>query len=157
MNGGEYSKHYDRDALSAKTKARPSMCHQQTQSLPVFVSGCTIHCNMCSFSTAQVGTMEQHQLTHTGERPFVCNYCPRTFARCYDLKMHVRIHTDERPYSCPICPSTFHQKSNLQRHMVSHTDERPYKCKRCTRSYRSSSALDYHVKRCTVPMEMPPT
>lgn len=47
-------------------------------------------CDLCSYSTNNRGHFLEHQVTHTGERP----------------------------YACPVCSKGFSTKSNMQRHYV---------------------------------------
>lgn len=45
-------------------------------------------CPTCGKTYSRVSDMRQHQMTHTGERPFQCSQCKKRFQLKYDLKRH---------------------------------------------------------------------
>jgi len=60
----------------------------------------------------------KHETTHTGERfkAAKCRYCGKTVEYC-KLKNHELIHTGEKPFKCPDCDYRCIQRSNLRIHM----------------------------------------
>merc|ERR1712055_777842 len=60
----------------------------------------------------------KHETTHTGERfkAAKCRFCGKTVEYC-KLKNHELIHTGEKPFKCPDCDYRCIQRSNLRIHM----------------------------------------
>ncbi|KAL3198341.1 hypothetical protein MRX96_044381 [Rhipicephalus microplus] len=79
-----------------------------------------LRCSVCGYVAAFKSSMQRHQRTHTGERPYKCNYCGKTFTRKESRDSHVRIHTGERRFKCHFCPKDFVQKYSFIRHMNIH-------------------------------------
>ena len=43
--------------------------------------------------------MTQHELVHTGEKPYGCKYCNKRFTQNNSLRLHERVyHKDEKTY-----------------------------------------------------------
>lgn len=51
---------------------------------------------------------------------YKCNYCTKQFAKKFYWQQHERSHTGEKPYQCVVCGRAFAQKSNVKKHMSSH-------------------------------------
>lgn len=102
-------------------------------------------CKVCSRSFGYKHVLQNHERTHTGEKPFECTQCHKRFTRDHHLKTHLRLHTGEKPYSCPHCPRHFVQVANLRRHLRVHTGERPYACARCPARFSDSNQLKAHA------------
>ncbi|KAH3897422.1 hypothetical protein DPMN_021610 [Dreissena polymorpha] len=91
-------------------------------------------CPLCQRCFSKKKYLDQHELTHSGMKPFVCprcgkaftryhcQFCHKGFAKASGLKDHVRIHTGERPFKCHVCDKRFNVKSNLVKHAMTHMD-----------------------------------
>ena len=55
-------------------------------------------------------------------REFNCRFCPKTFSKPANLRQHEIIHTGEKPYKCDICGKAFNRKGNMIAHKVIHVN-----------------------------------
>ncbi|KAF6029323.1 hypothetical protein EB796_012391 [Bugula neritina] len=62
-----------------------------------------LECESCDYKTHQLGRMERHKRTHSGEKPFACSYCAYKAAQRATLDRHLLTHTGEKPFSCDKC------------------------------------------------------
>ncbi|KAF5287144.1 hypothetical protein FQR65_LT12330 [Abscondita terminalis] len=102
-------------------------------------------CGVCNRSFGYKHVLQNHERTHTGEKPFECPECHKRFTRDHHLKTHMRLHTGERPYHCDHCDRQFVQVANLRRHLRVHTGERPYVCEHCQARFSDSNQLKAHL------------
>ncbi|XP_057328163.1 zinc finger protein 341-like isoform X1 [Microplitis mediator] len=95
---------------------------------------------------------------------YKCNYCHKQFAKKFYWQQHERSHTGEKPYQCVVCGRAFAQKSNVKKHMSSHkvwpgtaihslppeappdgSIDRTYHCQFCKEIFDSYKALKGHL------------
>ena len=101
-------------------------------------------CDLCDYSTQYYGSLIQHKLIHTGEKPYKCDICDYRAMQSGDLRIHRRIHTGERPYKCDLCDYRFRSKGTLKEHKLIHSGEKPYKCDLCDYSSIKKGNLNIH-------------
>ena len=118
----------------------------------------------------QRSSLNNHERTHTGEKPFLCKFCNSKFGHQASLRNHERIHAGEKPsqtrtlhkdettlktsklaheylLSCQYCDKIFKRKSHLKSHLLVHTQEKAYSCQLCTRKFNHGHVLNRHVKK----------
>lgn len=61
----------------------------------------TYECSECG-KTWHSSHLIQHQITHTGEVPYMGNECGKAFGWSSSLIRHQSIHTREKPYECTV-------------------------------------------------------
>nr|CAD7426867.1 unnamed protein product [Timema monikensis] len=108
-------------------------------------AGKVFTCGICMRSFGYKHVLQNHERTHTGEKPFECGECGKRFTRDHHLKTHMRLHTGEKPYHCTHCDRHFVQVANLRRHLRVHTGERPYACELCAAKFSDSNQLKAHM------------
>lgn len=77
-------------------------------------------------------TLEEHNNTHTGVRPYRCDICGKDFTSKYTFKAHEKVHTNrERNYTCINCGKAFLTEQNLIHHERTHSGLKNYVCQKC--------------------------
>lgn len=80
---------------------------------------------------------QEHNYTHTGEKPFACTICPKQFISNYKLKIHMMRHNDIRNHVCSVCGLRKTTLKELKVHMNYHTKEKTYPCDKCPSVFNS--------------------
>lgn len=77
-------------------------------------------------------TLEEHNNTHTGVRPYRCDICGKDFTSKYTFKAHEKVHTNrERNFTCINCGKAFLTEQNLIHHERTHSGLKNYVCQKC--------------------------
>ena len=120
-------------------------------------------CNECGESMSNEAHLKTHLKLHKSK--FVCPFCERRFLFPAHLRQHEVVHTGERPYICPTCGKTFKNKDGMTRcerihngsykpkpsQMVKYKDkEANFACDQCNYRSKSVTTLKRHVflKHC---------
>ena len=78
-------------------------------------------CDICENDFKSRRYLQEHMITHTGEKPHKCNICEMKFSCNSNFRSHMRTHTGEKPHKCNICEKKFVWKSDVSKHMRTHT------------------------------------
>ena len=108
-------------------------------------------CTECGKKYNRKAKLEEHNRTHSGERPFKCDYknCGSTFIKKYHLERHQASHSNEKPWKCDECDNSYKLKQGLTRHKLTHKNNDPkiYKCtvENCHSSFKKKNQLRKHL------------
>ncbi|GBP35778.1 hypothetical protein EVAR_20631_1 [Eumeta japonica] len=110
--------------LGRKGRNRPYL-QRQLPFLPNASDGSrwhTLPCSMCSAKFQSKASLESHERSHRGERPYQCELCVRAYTSYSALTRHKKIH-EEPKYVCQLCGRKFKQRDTLITHTYTHGGE----------------------------------
>jgi len=119
-------------------------------------------CSHCGKNFTEKRAFRQHELSHTGQYPFICPIveCGKGYITPGKMMDHIREHTGDEPYICQICAKAFTAKRKMLQHekryhkltprphpsAVYGPREKKYKCDQCTMAFATSLNLEWHVE-----------
>ncbi|XP_044267071.1 zinc finger protein 3-like isoform X4 [Tribolium madens] len=106
-------------------------------------------CETCGRAMSSKKGLRDHQLIHTGEKPFPCELCEKSFRKKEHLTDHLRLHNKETPYSCQFCNKTFSVRKSLNFHISRVHEGKKHLCETCGKAIASAESLKVHMRMHT--------
>ncbi|CAL4085872.1 unnamed protein product, partial [Meganyctiphanes norvegica] len=102
-------------------------------------------CHQCEKRFTNKRVHERHLKTHTGENLFHCSQCDNTFKYKREYNIHLKIHRGKKTHQCSQCDKIFSRRSSFQQHNKIHTGESQNQCSQCDRSFSQDIYLQNHM------------
>ncbi|KAL0123754.1 hypothetical protein PUN28_005924 [Cardiocondyla obscurior] len=102
-------------------------------------------CAQCNKKFADMKSLYDHVLVHTGRKPFTCEYCNLNFRRKIDRDAHRREHTNTRTYRCPDCPKIFTSYISRTRHRKKVHGDNETECSECGKKFGDVEEMKIHL------------
>ena len=103
-----------------------------------------LNCNLCGMAFKTKQTLNNHTITHTGEKPNKCLYCNAQFIAKSDINRHIRLVHSGLPTSCFQRGKSF---KYLNKHIISVHRSKSIRCTYCDRQFKTSRTMKQHRKR----------
>jgi len=102
-------------------------------------------CTVCDKRFTAKWDMNDHKISHTGEKLYSCSQCGKRFTNHRCLWSHMYVHSNK--YKCTECGKCFGGSSALTSHWRIHSGEKPFECIVCSKRFTNSGLLVQHKKR----------
>lgn len=106
-------------------------------------------CRYCYKKIKASRERNEHENTHTGNRPYECRICFRTFASSANLFSHLQWHKNDRKHQCSLCETAFVRRARLddhirEKHLPESDSRRYFPCPLCHAKLMSRAKLQVH-------------
>lgn len=102
-------------------------------------------CPECESTFAFLQNMKTHLKLHQ-EKPFRCSSCRNGYTDEAQLNQHMLSHNGDKQHKCNLCSKSFSFSRLLRDHMNTHKGVRPYHCTECSKSFSWLTTLRVHQK-----------
>lgn len=136
--------------------AKHMLIHERGKSKEVF------SCYICNYKTDKKDRVDDHIMTHTGEKPLSCNICGYSCIQKSALSMHMKRHVTERAFSCNLCDYKAKVQSDVNSHVKQMhgsgtcrkvvltigraKEENVFQCGLCPYKGKTEIALKHHIE-----------
>jgi KRAB domain-containing zinc finger protein len=103
-------------------------------------------CGKCERRFADLSTLKDHKIIHTGKFPYQCEMCDYSTTRQHNLTRHImQKHTaaedkpfKEKHFKCEVCEKLFSKARKFNQHSRTNMDE----CDECPKTFAKGGSLN---------------